>query len=251
MKSEFKPPSHTILARSDPSYRSYIEKISRFPQLSPEETAKCFKQVAKGSTEAKEKLVKANLRFIPFIIDHRIKFLEIPIQDAICEGNIALMKAIDGFDTNRNTAFGTYLATAIINTIRRAADHGSPYFISSVPFSSKKRMGNYSSNTVYISQLQEENPEIDFVDEKSIPITDKVYWSERDKIIQQALNKLKEREKIVIIRMFGLDGKRRETLRSLGKKIGVTPERIRQIKGGALAKLRNSQLMKVLEYENL
>ncbi len=87
----------------------YLKEINRYPLLSREEEARLIRRAVSGDSEAREKLVRANLRFV-VAVARRYRNREIPLLDLINEGNIGLLKALEHFDVDRGYHFISYAA---------------------------------------------------------------------------------------------------------------------------------------------
>ena len=104
---------------SDSSLRVYLRDISRTELLTPTEEAELAERVGRGDGEAREHMIRANLRLVVKIAqDYANNGL--PLVDLIAEGNIGLMTAVDRFDPDRGAKFSTYSAWWINQSIKRA-----------------------------------------------------------------------------------------------------------------------------------
>ena len=103
----------------DDSVKMYLKDIGRVPLLNAEEELQLAKEMAEGNTEAKEKLINANLRLVVSIakryVGRGMSFL-----DLIQEGNLGLMKAVDKFDYTKGFKFSTYATWWIRQAITRS-----------------------------------------------------------------------------------------------------------------------------------
>jgi len=234
----------------------------------------------KDSQEAKQRLIKSNLRLVISIakkyINRGLHFL-----DLIQEGNIGLMKAVDKFEYRRGYKFSTYATWWIRQAITRAiADQARTiripvHMIETInkvikisrqmflemgreprPEEIAERLKMPVSKVRSILQLAQEPVSLetpigddedsrlrDFIEDTKSPIPENEIIKKdlKDKVAQ-LLSMLNEREALVIKLRFGLDGYPEHTLEQVGKELKVTRERIRQIESKALRKLRNSGL---------
>lgn len=87
----------------------YLREINRYPLLSREEEETLTRLAVAGDREAKEKLIRGNLRFV-VAVAKRYRTKDIPLIDLINEGNIGLLKAVEHFDVNKGYHFISYAA---------------------------------------------------------------------------------------------------------------------------------------------
>ena len=102
----------------------YLREINRYPLLSREEEEILTRRAVAGDGEAKEKLIRANLRFV-VAVAKRYRTKDIPLLDLINEGNIGLLKAVEHFDVNRGYHFISYAAWWVRQSILKALSEKS------------------------------------------------------------------------------------------------------------------------------
>lgn len=145
----------------------------------------------------------------------------VPLLDLISEGNLGLMKAIKKFDPNRDNKFITYAVWWVRESIKQ--------FIKE----------NTTTYTVDCSIYEDdEDTPTNFISDES-----KSEEDHKKEVISQLLSKLTEREKEIIEKYYGLNGKEEKNLEEIGKELGLTKERIRKIKWSALQKMRSEILI--------
>lgn len=254
----------------------YLHDINDTPLLSAEEERELAERVAMGDPLAREHMVKANLRLVVNIARGYLgKGLN--LEDLIEEGNLGLMRAVEGFDGTMDTRFSTYASYWIKQSIRRAVmNNGKPirlpaYMVSllakwrratsvladrlgRVPTDdevgkalrlSKKKMGivakaiRVNNLTPHSENLEDDGPALDDVltDDRSKGAETQLIESDDLDRIFEFLGSLEDREATVIRMRFGLDCYHPMTLREVGENLGLTRERVRQLENQALQKL--------------
>ena len=257
--------------------KEYSDWIKKYPVLKKEEEKKLLEKAQKGNKKALEILVCSNVRLV-FSVAQKYQKKELDFEDLVQEGIIGLTEAIKRFNLETDYKFSTYAVYWITQVINRAsANTGSLIRIpvhmndlmakinkkkQQVKLEGKKlsnaqldkklgllegtaeKVEDLKKRTVFfwdksnptksedgligdtLASPLEENPDI--ITEKSAFIND----------IDKMLSLLKKREKEVLIARFGLFGTKQKTLAELGKEMGCTRERIRQIEKNALTVLK-------------
>ncbi len=261
---------------SDDSMKAYMEAVGGIPLLTREDEIELAAEIANGSQEARHTLIRCNLRLVVKIA-HDFKSLGLPLVDLIAEGNIGLMRAVERFDPNKGAKFSSYAAWWIKQAMRRALANQSRTVRIPVQSASKlakiriererlaHKLGrpptiaeiadelDYPKHTVQVllrcatlslslqDSLQEgEDGEFEDViadsqwDAPDLEV-EKIDSCERLKVM---LERLEERERMIIVKRFGLDGENPATLEELSDSVGRTRERVRQIQYDALSKLK-------------
>ena len=226
--------------------------------------------------EAREVMVRSNLRLVVSIA-RRYRATGMPFLDLIQEGNLGLIRAVEKFDWRRGFKFSTYATWWIRQAVQRgiadrgrvirlpvhvhdlllrvrkargelegelgreATDeevaHGSKVSarrvrdlqrLNSTPLSLESPMGDGSANLGEL--VRDPDAEERF---------EEVYRSLGRMDVLRVLGTLTEREKVILLLRFGLTGEQPMTLEEVGQRFGLTRERIRQLEGKALAKLRH------------
>ncbi len=257
----------------------YLHDINDTPLLSAEEERELAERVAMGDPLAREHMVKANLRLVVNIARGYLgKGLN--LEDLIEEGNLGLMRAVEGFDGTMDTRFSTYASYWIKQSIRRAVmNNGKPirlpaYMVSllskwrratsvladrlgRVPTDdevgkalrlSKKKMGivakaiRVNNLTPHSENLEDDGPALDDVltDDRNKGAETQLIESDDLDRIFEYLGSLEDREATVIRMRFGLDCYNPMTLREVGENLGLTRERVRQLESQALQKLMHA-----------
>ena len=257
--------------------RMYLKEIGTVPLLTTEEELTLAKRKAEGDEYAKERLIEANLRLVVSIAK-RYTGRGMSFLDLVQEGNLGLIKGVEKFDYTKGYKLSTYATWWIRQSVTRAlADQARTirvpvHMVETINKMSKMQrkltleLGYEPSvaeladalemsedKVMEIMQIAREPASLetpigeeddsnlgDFVADNSVVTpegnVESVMLREH---IDALLGDLKERERAVIVRRFGLEDGHPRTLEEVGKEFNVTRERIRQIEAKALRKLRN------------
>ncbi|HEY61782.1 MAG: sigma-70 family RNA polymerase sigma factor [Anaerolineales bacterium] len=237
--------------------------------------------------KAREQLIKANTRLVVSVAKKYTRS-SLPLLDLIQEGNIGLIKAIEKYDYHRGFRFSTYATWWIRQTITRAiADHGRTIRLPVHMHDRIRKINKTKQNleqelgrppttkelseslempeeilqwTLRVTRFpislesplnENDDKEISMFieDEMASPPYESIYQSLLKEKINDILSTLTPREARIIRLRFGIDQSHPYTLEELGKKFGLTRERIRQIEGKALRRLRHpTHLHNLREY---
>jgi RNA polymerase primary sigma factor len=255
---------------------SYLARVGRHRLLSRREEAALSEQIFRGEQDAWEELVRCNLRLVISVAKGYMgRGME--LSDLIQEGNLGLMRAAQTFDSKFGTKFSTYATWWIKQSIGRAisnkaslirvpihAAEGERAVISAKNFL-QTRIGREPTSrevAVFLGKSEREVEDLlalrKTVVSSDIPVgnddegtlsdllSDESETSTEEWVLKDAMSRtlrdlvarLPERERYVVERRYGLDGKPPATLEQIGNSIGVTRERARQIQGGALKRMR-------------
>ena len=263
---------------SDAALNRYLREIGRFPLLTPQQEIELAKKIKKGDTAAHERMINANLRLVVTIARDYIN-LGLPLLDLISEGNIGLMTAVERFDPAKGAKLSTYAIWWIKQSIKRALADQSKTVRLPVHLGDKlakiRRISLQISDELGREPTDEElGEELGISSEKlaclrsvgirpaslDAPVSDddatdfgELIGDEaaetpfeflQGKNLRNQLNGLlallDDREKKIISQRFGLGGGKAKTLEDVGRLLGVTRERIRQLQNNALTKLRRA-----------
>src|SRR2546430_15863870 len=168
----------------------------------------------------REYLVRTNLALV-LAMAKRTRLGDIDFAEIVSEGNMALIRAVDKFSVDRGFKFSTYACRAILKAFSRAAQKHS-----------KQR-------TRFPVEFDPDMEKSDWVDKKR-DVVEEDCIDELKQIVDRNLAELSDTEQTVIRRRFNWQQKEESplTLEEVGKIIGVTKERVRQIQNKALAKIR-------------
>jgi RNA polymerase primary sigma factor len=270
------------------SAKIYMRQIHTIPLLSPEQELYLAKRVADGDISAKNKLIESNLRLVASIARKYIGKSSLTFLDLVQEGNLGLSKAVDKYDYSKGFKFSTYATYWIKQAISRAiADQSRTirtpvHVVEALSKISKARtelmqslkrepsdaeIGNAVGLTAEKVRMYLEASKTPLSLDKPMTDDDETYMSDiipdegqdnpeevvRNMAVKDAISEvlgtLSDRERLVIKMRFGLEDGIGHTLEDIGKALGVTRERARQIEDIAMRKLRNPlRANKIREY---
>ena len=260
----------------DTAIKLYLREIGQVKLLTRQEEVQLAARIKKGDKKARELMIKANLRLVVKIA-RDYDGIGLPLLDLISEGNIGLMKAVERFDPKKGGKLSTYGSWWIKQSIKRALANQSKTIRLPVHLVDKISKMRRTALKLQ-EELGHEPSDEDLADELDVtaarirqmrlaairpasldaPIgdDDSNYFSDvvedenatspyenlKDKTItgmlQDMVKHLAAREATILRCRFGLDGGTEKTLEEVGRKFGVTRERVRQIQNLALRKLR-------------
>jgi RNA polymerase primary sigma factor len=260
----------------DTSFRLYLREIGQVKLLTPQEEIALAAQIKRGNKEARDQMIKANLRLVVKIA-RDYEGIGLPLMDLISEGNIGLMKAVGRFDPSKGAKLSTYGSWWIKQSIKRALANQSKtirlplHLVDKIskmrrtsmrlqeelgreptdeelaeelgitasrvaqmrlaairPASLDSPIGDEDSNTIG-DVVQDENASTPYehLEEKTVTT-----------MLRDLVKTLVPRELTILRARFGLDGEGEQTLDKIGRKFGLTRERIRQVQNIALRRLR-------------
>ncbi|MFO0822754.1 MAG: RNA polymerase sigma factor RpoD/SigA [Gemmataceae bacterium] len=257
---------------------TYLREINETALLSADQEKDLARKIAVGDTEARDQMVRANLRLVVNIA-RGYTGKGLALQDLIEEGNLGLLRAVEGFDPVMGTRFSTYASYWIKQSIKRALVNTAktiriPAYMVEL-LAKWRRATNKLTDELGRMPTHEEVAKLLGLPKKKLNIIKKairVYnaapqsdqgdqgWSidemlmdgrskspdlemvETDDLKQvlQLLDKMDKREATVLRMRFGLDDEEPKTLKEIGESLNLTRERVRQIESEALAKLSES-----------
>lgn len=270
----------TIEASNDNLLKDYLREIADYPQLTLEEEKELAKKIEQGDSEAKKKLIQANLKLVVTIAKKSIHMSSLPMFDLIQEGNIGLMIAAEKFNYRLGYRFSTYAGWWVKQSMFKAISEQSycmkiPVYIqetlskfSKVKLQMEQENNNAVKNeevakkmniapekiemflsaytkTISIENGLEKNDgkEIniaDFLADEKTLVFENIEYQSLQNDINNVISTLKDREQEVVKMRYGLDNNEKHTLEEIGNIYGVTKECIRQTELRALKKMKNS-----------
>ncbi|MDR1105689.1 MAG: RNA polymerase sigma factor RpoD/SigA [Treponema sp.] len=264
----------------------YLKEINRIPLLTREEEENAARGAAKGNQEAKNVLIRGNLRFVVNVAK-KYQGQGLPLSDLISEGNIGLINAIDRYDVDKGYHFISYAVWWIRQAILKAICEKSRMI--RLPLNRANEMVQIEKTRKMIqegagtdSEIQEiarllnmdashvadlvkisrglvslENPVYSGKDTSSLGdfIEDENYQSPDEHAIEYALKKdiemvlktLNEKEADIIRYRYGLGNTVPLSLKEIGERFNLTKERIRQIEKKAIKRLQHPSRQRLLE----
>ena len=261
---------------TDPVLTAYLKEISKFPIYPANEIVKFIEKAQNGDLEARDIVVRSNLRFV-VTIAKQWQGRGVPLMDLISEGNNGLLYAIEKFDINRGTPFISYAVhwikqyiyqaiywtgreirlpvsqqVKIIQLLKAEADFAKSNLRNPSPSELSEITGIDEEDINFLSQFSnklisvddflggdsENNQVCDVIPDKEPLLDETINKEYLYEQLEKILSKLSIREHDIICLFFGLG---REPLENkvIGDLFGVGTERIRQIKENALKKLRS------------
>jgi RNA polymerase primary sigma factor len=238
-----------------------------------------------AAERARVRFIRANTRLVVSVAK-KYRGLGLPFLDLIQEGNVGLMRAVERYDHRRGHRFSTYATWWIRQAVGRAlADQGRtirvpvnvsqaiqkmwrtaqrlekelgrrPYEeeiseVMEIPLREVRQLLRASHRPISLARLvgEEEDSELaNFIADESVPApTDTVAEALLSEEVGRALETLDPREARVLRLRYGLQDGRSHTLEEIGERLGLTRERIRQIEGQALRKLRHPSRSRSLQ----
>ncbi|MDR0599671.1 MAG: RNA polymerase sigma factor RpoD/SigA [Treponema sp.] len=261
----------------------YLKEINRIPLLTRKEEDLCAREAVKGSLEAQNRLISANLRFVVNVAK-KYQGQGIPLEDLISEGNLGLFNAIKRYDVDKGYHFISYAVWWIRQAILKAIYEKSRMI--RLPLNRVNELVQIEKARKYIqeenSEMKEvakmldmdpghvedlisisrdmvslENPLYDEKDSSTLgdfieasryrpPEAQAIDAALREDI-ELVLDRLEEKEADVIRFRYGLGDKVPLSLKEIGDRFNLTKERIRQIEKKAIKRLQHSASRKLLE----
>jgi RNA polymerase primary sigma factor len=267
------------------SLERYFQDISKVELLSIDEEIDLARRIKQGDKEALDKLTKANLRFVVSVAK-QYQNRSLSLNDLINEGNVGLVKAAQKFDETRGFKFISYAVwwirqsimqalaeqsrvvrlplnrTGALNRINKAFSELEQKFereptpeelATALEMDVEEVTNTLRVGTRHVSMDApfnegESNSLLDVLENESAKRADEdlVYYDSLRYETERAIATLGPREQQVIKMFFGIGGHNPQSLEQIGEQLGLTRERVRQIKEKAIRKLRAAPRSKIL-----
>jgi RNA polymerase primary sigma factor len=263
---------------SDNGLNRYLQEIGRIPLLTPQQEIDLAAKIKRGDAAARERMISSNLRLVVTIARDYIN-LGMPLLDLISEGNIGLTKAVGRFDPTKGAKLSTYAMWWIKQSIKRALANQSKTIrlpvhlvdkvakVRRITVQMSEELGREPTDDELGEELGIEREKVARLkrlgirpaslespigDDDATQLGELIADEERETPFEMLRDKnlldemtgvldvLDKREKKIIAQRFGLDGQEPKILEEIGKSLGVTRERIRQLQNTALTKLRRA-----------
>jgi len=274
----------SITNRDSSSLEKYLQDVGKEEMISAEEEVELAQRIKKGDRAALERLTKANLRFV-ISVAKQYQFQGLSLPDLINEGNLGLIKAAERFDETKGFKFISYAVWWIRQSILQAIAEQSR--VVRLPLNKVGSLNKIHKAYSTLEQQFDRTPTAEelaeFVDLPKDKVEDTLQLSGKPlsvdapfadgeegslldvmentdspnadssllveslaKEVERTLNILPDKEKLVLKYYYGIGGKEL-SLEEIGYELGLTRERVRQIKEKAIRRLRHSSKNKLLK----
>jgi RNA polymerase primary sigma factor len=277
------PPPPVAHETTTDALQLFLRDAGRHPLLTAAQEVELAKRIERGDREAKQTMIQSNLRLVVSIAKN-YRNQGLPFLDLIQEGTLGLIRAVEKFDWRRGYKFSTYATWWIRQAVARALADKARTIRMPVHIVERMQKLNRAERTLW-TQLGREPTLEEIAEEANLPIAqahevkaaarastsldqpvgdtedavfgdfvagdgplpdEQVEVSLRCQALAVALAALSERERKVLILRYGLDDAEPKTLEEIGRRLGLTRERVRQIETEALKRLARLREMESL-----
>ena len=275
----------SITFRDTASMERYLQEISRIKRISAEDELLLSEKIKQGCEQSLHKLVESNLRFV-ISVCKQYQHQGLPLSDLFNEGNLGLLKAARRFDGTKGFKFISYAVWWIRQAVLQAlADHGrvvrvplskvgitqQVYKAQSVLEQRLERdatVEELSSSTGFskeeiksslVINVRHYRLEAPMAEEENLNLADTLadpYTKRADQHLEEVTSlqieikrsfaTLSQRQQFVLTSYFGINQPEGKSLEEIGKELGISRERVRQIKEKAIARLQHGQRTQLL-----
>ena len=263
-----------LAAATTDALQLFLNEIRRYPLLTAADEVQLAKRIERGDPDAKEQMINSNLRLVVSIAK-KYQGQDLQLLDLIQEGILGLIRAAEKFDWRRGYKFSTYATFWIRQAIQRGIANKARTIRIPVHIGQRERKIARASRELHaklgreptddeisaetelpLDQIEEARDTIRTITSLDRPVgeegetalgdllpsedpepSEEVDVSLRQEALRSALQHLPERERTVVKLRYGINGDDPTPLRETGRRLGLSPERVRQIEGEALKRL--------------
>lgn len=208
----------------------YFNELAKKTALSKNEEARLWKRYKENNDiAARNKLVESNLKFVASIAKH-YRGRGLSYGDLIAEGNIGLIKAMEHFDASKGFKLISYAVWWIKQSIMEALQKRNELDTDDL----SPKMNSSNKTETDESSLYDED-----YSEPYIQVVEDEHSEMNREFLRAIVKTLNEREQEIIWKHYGLGGEKEMTFEDIGKDLGLTKERVRQINDKCLKKMRH------------
>jgi RNA polymerase primary sigma factor len=268
---------HQVEDVTTDSLQLFFNAARKYPLLTAAEEVELAQRIEKGDVDAKDRMINSNLRLVVSVA-RKYQGHGLSLGDLVQEGMLGLIRATEKFDWRRGFKFSTYATLWIRQAIQRGLENSSRTIRLPVHIAQRERKINRTEREL-ATKLGREPTEQELADAVELPVDqvieirkaarpltsldqpvgddgetafgdllasnapnpeDEVVSDAGTSAVQEAVNRLPERERDVVELRFGLGGREPTPLRETGRKLGISAERVRQIEEDALERLAES-----------
>jgi RNA polymerase primary sigma factor len=262
----------------DDALQQFLNEIRRYPLLTATEETALAKRVERGDMEAKERMINSNLRLVVSLAK-RYQGHDLPLLDLIQEGMFGLMRAVEKFDWRKGFKFSTYATFWIRQAVQRGVGNKSRTIRIPVHIGQRERKIVRAEREL-AAELGRQPSEEEIAGAAELPLDqvkdvrdaaraiasldrpvgetgetafgellpseephpdEQVEVSLRGQTLRRAVEQLPEREREVVKHRYGMEDGEPAALRETGRRLGISPERVRQLESRALEHLADAQ----------
>ena len=265
---------HRETTETTDSFQLFLNQAARYPLLTAEEEVELAQRIERGDLEAKERLINSNVRLV-ISNARRYQGFGLSMQDLVQEAMLGLIRAAEKFDWRRGYKFSTYATLWIRQAIQRGLDNTGRAIRVPAHIAQRQRTV-HRVTTELTSKLDREPTDEEVAAEAKLPleevaairdlsrvttsldapvsedgdatlgelradegqpVEEEIADHQRERTVEAALAKLPENQRRVIELRFGTGTQPETSLRDVGRELGVTQQRVRQLEEQALRRL--------------